>query len=72
MSTDKKNLVAFRTTDNLTVYINPEQVGAIEVPHTSGRSEDQLRVYISGYKFNILSDLESFTQKLNIDLNETN
>lgn len=70
MSTNKKQLVAFRTTDNLTVYINPDQVGAVEVPHASGRSEDQLRVYISGYKFNILSDLEGFIQKLNLDLEE--
>lgn len=71
MSTNKKQLVAFRTTDNLTVYINPDQVGAIEVPHTSGRSEDQLRVYISGYKFNILSNAEDFANKLNIALTES-
>lgn len=65
---DNKKLVAFRTTDNLTVYINPEQVGAIEEPPSSGRSEPQLRVYISGYKFNILSDIESFSKKINLEI----
>lgn len=70
MAGDKKKLLAFRTTDNLTVYINPDQVGAIEVPPSSGRSEDQLRVYISGYKFNVLSNIEEFTSKLEFDKDE--
>ena len=59
-------LVAFRTSDNLTVYINPHQVGAIEVHPSTARSEEQVRVYISGYKFNILSSLEEFLSKLGL------
>lgn len=57
----------FKTTDNVDVYLNPLQIGAIEVLPASARSEASVRVYTAGYKFNIKMEMDEFVRQLGID-----
>ena len=58
------NLIEVKTTDNQTLFIRPDAVGAIEVVHPSARVEGHLKVYIGGYKFLLKEDIEEFLKKL--------
>ena len=58
------NLVEVKTTDNQTLYIRPDSVGAIEVVHPSARVEGHLKVFIGGFKFLLKEELEEFLKKL--------
>jgi hypothetical protein len=43
--------IELKTTENQTLHVRPEQVGAFEVVPASNRVEGHVKLFIGGYKF---------------------
>lgn len=61
---DKKDFVEVKTTDNQTLYVHPNHIGAFEVVQGSQRVEGHLKVYIGGFKFLVKEEAEEFLKKV--------
>jgi|FLYM01.1.fsa_nt_gi hypothetical protein len=63
----KTDFVEVKTTDNQTLFVLPQAIGAFEVVLPSQRVEGHLKVYIGGFKFLVKEEPEEFLKKLSSD-----
>lgn len=61
---EAKPYIEVKTTDNQTLYVRPEAIGAFEVVPSSTRVEGHLKVYVMGFKFLVKEEPEVFLKKL--------
>lgn len=54
-----------KTTENQTIFIRPEQVGAFEVVPASQRVEGHIKIYIGGFKYSVSIEKDELIKKLN-------
>lgn len=57
--------IELKTTENQTIYVRAEAVGAIEVVPASNRVEGHIKIFIGGFKFLIQGDKDQLLQQLN-------
>lgn len=57
-------LVEVKTTDNLKIWLNPDQVSALEEVPSSARVEGHTKVYSGGFKFLVQEELAGLIKKL--------
>ncbi|MGE0764436.1 MAG: hypothetical protein AB7N80_14265 [Bdellovibrionales bacterium] len=53
-----------KTTDNTTIYVRKDAVGAFEVVPPSQRVDGHIKVFIGGFKFLVVGDKEEIFKKL--------
>lgn len=53
-----------KTTENQTIYIRPEQVGAFEVVPASQRVDGHIKLFIGGFKYTVQIDKDELMKKL--------
>ncbi len=58
------DLIELKTTENQTIYIRPEAVGAIEVVPASNRVEGHIKLFINGFKFLVQIEKDELMQLL--------
>lgn len=56
--------VELKSTENQTVFIRPEAVGAFEVVPASQRVEGHVKLFIQGFKFSIQIEKDELLAKL--------
>ncbi len=56
--------IELKSTENQTVYVRPEAIGAIEVVQASARVEGHVKLFIQGFKFSIQIEKDELLQKL--------
>jgi hypothetical protein len=59
-----KDFIELKTTENQTVYIRPEQVGAFEVVPASQRVDGHIKIFIGGFKYTVQIEKEELIRKL--------
>jgi len=59
-----EGFLELKTTENQTIFIRPEQVGAIEVVPASQRVEGHIKIYIGGFKYTVQIDKDELLRKL--------
>lgn len=59
-----KKLIELKTTDNQTIYVRPDAVGAIEIVPSSTRVEGHIKVFVDGFKFLVKEEPEALMKKL--------
>lgn len=60
-----QDFVELKTTENQTLYIRREAVGAVEVVPASARVDGHIKVYIGAFKFLVTGeDKDSLLKKL--------
>lgn len=57
--------IELKTTENQTIYVRAEAVGAFEVVPASNRVEGHIKIFIGGFKFLIQGEKEHLLQQLN-------
>jgi hypothetical protein len=57
--------VELKSTENQTVYVRPEAVGAFEVVPASNRVEGHVKIFIGGFKFLVQIEKDELLRKLN-------
>ena len=53
-----------KTTENQTIYIRPEQVGAFEVVPASQRVDGHIKLFIGGFKYTVQIEKDELIKKL--------
>lgn len=53
-----------KTTENQTIYVRREAVGAFEVVPASARVEGHIKIFIGGFKFLVASEKEELLAQL--------
>ncbi len=56
--------VELKTTENQTIYIRPDQVGAFEVVPASQRVDGHIKLFIGGFKYTVAIEKEELLKKL--------
>ena len=56
--------VELKTTENQTILVRPEAVGAMEVVPASVRVEGHIKLFIAGYKFLVQGDKDELLAAL--------
>lgn len=59
-----QEFVELKSTENQTVFIRPEAVGAFEVVPASQRVDGHVKIFIQGFKFTIQIEKEELLAKL--------
>ncbi len=59
-----QEFVELKSTENQTVFVRPEAVGAFEVVPASQRVEGHVKLFIQGFKFSIQIEKDELLQKL--------
>lgn len=60
--------VELRTTENQTLFVRPEAVGAIEIVPASARVDGHIKLYMGAFKFLVSGeDKDSLMQKLSTE-----
>lgn len=58
------DFVELKTTENQTLIVRKDNVGAIEVVHATTHIEGHIKLYIGAFKFSIQGSKEELLQKL--------
>ena len=58
------DFVELKTTENQTLFVRKESVGAFEVVNPSAHVEGHVKLFISGFKFLVQGKKEDMLQKL--------
>ena len=53
-----------KTTENQTIYVRPEQVGAFEVVPPSQRVDGHIKLFIGGFKYTVAIEKEELLKRL--------
>lgn len=59
-----QEFIELKSTDNTTIYVRREAVGAFEVVPASARVEGHVKLFIGGFKFLISIDKDELLKKL--------
>jgi hypothetical protein len=59
-----KEYIEVKSTDNTTVYIRRDAIGAFEVVPPSQRVDGHVKVFVGGFKFLVAIDKEELLKKL--------
>jgi hypothetical protein len=59
-----EEFVELKSTENQTVFVRPEAVGAFEVVPASQRVEGHVKLFIQGFKFSIQIEKDELLKKL--------
>lgn len=63
-----QEFVELKTTENQTLYVRPEAVGAIEIVPASARVDGHIKLYMGAFKFLVTGeDKDSLIQKLSTE-----
>ncbi len=58
------NFIEMKSTENITVYIRADAIGAFEVVPASARVEGHVKIFVNGFKFTVQIDKEELLRKL--------
>ena len=58
------DFIELKTTENQTIYIRPEQVGAFEVVPASQRVDGHIKIFIGGFKYTVKIEKDELIKKL--------
>lgn len=61
----QSDFIELKSTENQTVFIRREAVGAFEVVPASNRVEGHIKIFIGGFKFLIQADKDELLKQLN-------
>ncbi len=56
--------VELKTTENQTIYVRPDAVGAVEVVTPTARVDGHVKLYIGAFKFLIAGEKDEVMKKL--------
>lgn len=56
--------IELKSTENQTVFVRPEAIGAFEVVEASNRVEGHIKLFIGGFKFLVQTQKDELLQKL--------
>lgn len=62
-----KGFLELKSTENQTVYVRREAVGAFEVVPASNRVEGHVKIFIGGFKFLIQGDKDELLKQLSTE-----
>lgn len=57
--------IELKSTENQTLYVRPEAVGAFEVVPASNRVEGHIKLYVDGFKFSVQIEKDELLKQLN-------
>lgn len=60
----KTEFIELKTTENQTIHVRPDHVGAFEVVPASNRVEGHVKLFIGGYKFLVQIEKEELMKLL--------
>lgn len=60
--------VELKSTENQTVFVRPDAIGAIEVVPASQRVEGHVKLYINGFKFSVQIEKDELLKKIKAQL----
>lgn len=58
------DFIELKSTENQTVFIRPEAIGAFEVVPASARVEGHVKIFVNGFKFTIQIEKDELLRKL--------
>lgn len=56
--------IELKSTENQTVYIRSEAIGAFEVVPASARVEGHIKIFVNGFKFTVQIDKDELLRKI--------
>lgn len=59
-----KDFIELKSTENQTLYVRRDAIGAFEVVPASQRVEGHIKIFIGGFKFLVQADKDELIQKL--------
>lgn len=59
-----KNFIELKSTDNTTIYVRPEAIGAFEVVPATTRVDGHVKVFVGGFKFLVSIEKDELLKKL--------
>lgn len=59
-----QEFIELKTTENQTIFVRREAVGAFEVVNASSHIEGHIKLFIGGYKFLVQADKDELLKKL--------
>lgn len=59
------DFIELKSTENQTVFVRRDAIGAFEVVEASNRVEGHIKLFVSGFKFLVQTQKEELLQKLN-------
>ena len=60
-----KDYIELKSTDNTTVYLRRDAIGAFEIVPPSQRVDGHVKVFVGGFKFLIAIEKDELLKKLN-------
>jgi hypothetical protein len=65
----KDAFIELKTTENQTLFVRKESVGAFEVAASTAHVEGHIKVYVAGFKFLVQAEKDVLLQQLSEDTN---
>lgn len=61
----QNDFIELKSTENQTVFVRREAVGAFEVVPASNRVEGHIKIFVDGFKFLVQADKDELLKQLN-------